>query len=113
MALSKKDIFSYDDTIYKTIVVKAWNSGELIIKSMTATEKLDWVKLVEKKNGELEAAIDLIMISCVDDNHKLLFDKQDKAALKHKSAEALNFISEECLRISGLYADSVEEEAKN
>lgn len=113
MALSKKDIFSFDDTVYKTIKVKAWKNQELIVKSMSAKEKLDWVKLVEKKGGELAAAIELIITCCVDDDHRQLFDKQDAEALKHKSAEALNFISEECLKLSGLYAEAVEDEAKN
>lgn len=113
MTLSKKDIFSFDDTIYKTIKVKAWNNGEMVVKSMSATEKLDWVKLVEKNNNELESIIQLLLVCCVDKDHKQLFDKQDEAALKHKSFEALNFISNECLMLSGLYAEAVEDEAKN
>ena len=113
MTLSKKDIFSFDDTVYKTIIVKAWNNGEMIIKSMSATEKLEWVKLVEANKDELSSLIELIIVCCVDKEHKQLFDKQDKAALKHKSFEALNFISNECLIMSGLYADAVEDEAKN
>lgn len=114
MALSKKDIFSFDDTVYKTIVVKAWNNGELIIKTMSAQEKIEWVKMFDnKKHTELDALIELMLICCVDENHSKLFDKQDLAALKHKSFEALNFISNECILLSGLHADAVEEEAKN
>lgn len=114
MTLSKKDIFSYDDTVYKTIKVKAWNNGEIIIKTMSAQEKVNWVKMFEnKKNTELEALIELILICCVDEEHRKLFEKCDIEALKHKSFEALNYISNECLVLSGLHAEAVEEEAKN
>lgn len=102
-----------DDTEYRTIQVKAWNNAEIIIKSMSAKEKLDWVKSVEKKNNELNAALELIIICCVGDDHKPLFEKHDLEALQHKSAEALNFISGECLKMCGLHSDAIEEEAKN
>jgi hypothetical protein len=113
MALSKKDILLMDDTEYKTIEVKAWKSQKLIIKSMSAKEKIDWIKEVENKDGELNAAIQLIVICCVDDDHKQLFGKEDIEALKNKSAEALNEISEQCLIISGIYAGAEEDAAKN
>ena len=102
-----------DDTKYKTIKVKAWKNQKLVIKTMSAKEKVDWIKEVEKKGGELNAAIELIVICCVDDDHKQLFGKEDIDALKNKNAEALNEISEQCLILSGLYSGAEEDAAKN
>jgi hypothetical protein len=114
MTLSKKDIFSYDDTEYKTIKVKEWGNKSLIIKSMTAREKISWSKTVTKKNSdELEFMIDIVVLCCVDEEHRQLFDKQDSSALQHKQFAAIQYIFEECIKLSAMQEEAVEEEAKN
>lgn len=114
MSLSKKDIFSFDDVKYKTIKVRAWNDGELILKSMSAAEKVSWSKKVNAKNAdELDYMIELIIISCVDSGHSKMFEATDKPALKNKSISAIQQIFEECINVSTLGATAVEEEAKN
>lgn len=113
MALNKKQIFQLDDTRYKLIKVKAWNNSKIKIKTMSAAEKIDFIKLVEKDKSEMGMVIQLVVSCCVDDNNNNLFTKEDIPALKSKSADALIEIASECLKLSEIGADAVEDAAKN
>lgn len=114
MALNKKDIFGRDDVVYKTIKIKAWDNEELILKSLSAREQADWMKKSQKKNADqLDTMVDVVIMSCVDDNHNKLFDKQDGPALANKQFAAITQIFDAALNLAGLGEDEVEEEAKN
>lgn len=114
MALNLKDIEQIQDIRYKTIKVPAWKNAELVIKSMTVKEKVDWSTLVnDKKTDDLGYMIKMLMVSCVDDNHQLLFNAKHEAMLKHKSFNAIQYIFDECITLSAMSEDDVEEEAKN
>lgn len=114
MALNLKDIEQIKDIRFKTIKVPSWDNQELILKSMTAEEKVNWSKLVnDKKTDDLGYMINMLLICCVDDNHQLIFNANHAVMLKHKSFSAIQFIFDECITLSSMREEDVEEEAKN
>ena len=114
MLLTKEAIFAAKDVNSKVIDVPEWGIGAQIkIKAMSIKDQLVYEKEVAAKKDESDIIFNMLILCCVDEDNKHIFDKKDIELLKEKSSTAILKVFNECLNINSLDVDSVEKIAKN
>ena len=119
MALLTRDqILAADDLKCETLEVPEWG-GEVIVRSLTGTERDAFEDSVVKQRGnsrELNlrnARARLVSLSLIDEAGNKLFTDKDVDLLGRKSAAALDRVFAAAQRLSGLTEQDIDELAKN
>lgn len=119
MALLTRDqILAADDLKRETLEVPEWG-GEVIVRSLTGTERDAFEDSVVKQRGnsrELNlrnARARLVSLSLIDEAGNKLFTDKDVDLLGRKSAAALDRVFAAAQRLSGLTEQDIDELAKN
>lgn len=119
MALLTRDqILAADDLKRETLEVPEWG-GEVIVRSLTGTERDAFEDSVVKQRGnsrELNlrnARARLVSLSLIDEAGNKLFTDKDVDLLGRKSAAALDRVFAAAQRLSGLTENDIDELAKN
>ena len=110
MILSKEAILNADDLPKKTVKVKEWG-GEVIVRSMTGTERDAW-ELETYGTGKANldnARARLVAMTIIDENGERLFTLDETELLGNKSAKALTKVFNAAQKLNGLGAGDVEE----
>lgn len=116
--LTKEQIFAANDSKTMTVSVPEWG-GEVIVKTMSASEKDEWEYLtfIDKdtdaraKSKKVRATLCALCI--VDEKGNSLFSTQDVEQLGKKSAKALTKVYDVCCKLNFLTEDDIEELKKN
>ena len=111
--LTAEDILNTDDKEYVIVPVPQWK-GSVRLKTLTAGEAMEFAKLANKKDKLSENLIvHLVSKSAVDEDGKLLFNKEQSGKLIDKNFGAFKIIQEAALKLNGLDDDDAVENAKN
>jgi hypothetical protein len=108
-------IFKADDIKTVTVKVPEWG-GEVIVKTMNATEKADFEMTInaDGKNKNTHKMREMaIVATVVDKDGKLLFTPADINKLSKKSGAALDRIFDVTDKLNRILASDVETLAKN
>ena len=115
MARLADKIRQADDKIENTIQVDEWGV-KIGVRSMTARQRSNmqerWAEAGEQSASTL---YENIILHCVfdPDTGESVFNKDDLDwLLEEKSAQVVDKIAQECLKVSGLMTDSVDEVGK-
>ena len=113
--LTKEQILQADDLKIETVPVPEWG-GEVIVRTMTGTDRDIWDNLLYKEG--IENYLDnnrarLCACTIIDANENLLFSEDDIIELGKKSSLALNRVFDVAKRLNGLGSEEVEDLAKN
>ncbi|MGYP003117714111 len=115
MARLADKIRQADDKIENTINVEEWGV-KIGVRSMTARQRSDmqerWAEAGEQSASTL---YENIILHCVfdPDTGESVFTVDDlEWLLEEKSAQVVDKIAQECLKVSGLVADAVDEVGK-
>lgn len=108
--LCKQDILKADDLRYTVVDVPEWG-GEVRIKTMCLADQLHY-EAVRKGEETEKIIVELVCMSCVDENGNRLFDIQDVEILNKKSADVVCRLFTKCLEHNALKVDAVESDAK-
>lgn len=113
--LTREEILQADDLKTEIVNVPEWG-GEVIVRTMTGTDRDIWDNLMFRK-GERNYLNDnrakLCSCTIVDEHGNLLFTEDDVIELGKKSSMALNRVFDVAKRLNGLGPDDVKEMAKN
>lgn len=108
--LSSKDIKS------SVVHVEAWDT-DLDIRTLTALERSRLISQCTKSDGniDLEKMYPLLIIAGVYDpeSGEKVFTAEDITLLQDKSAQAIEFVAQEVMRVSGMDNKAVDEEGKS
>lgn len=117
---TKHDILASQDWDTTTFDVEKW--GTVKIRSLSAKERLDLVKLAGGKDGHLanEDAMrfyaTIIALSMIDDMGQPVFDatsEDDINALQNRAWARLEEVATRIMRFNGMHSDAQEELSKN
>lgn len=112
--LTRTDILLADDIKTKIIDIPEFGvDAQVKVKSLTLQEQLDYEKDIQSKKDLGDSIFSLVTKSCVDENNKPIFTKDDVEALKLKSSKGMLRIFNACLEINSLDINSVDKLAKN
>jgi hypothetical protein len=112
MLLTKEQISLVDDLPTKIVSVPEWG-GDIKLRAMVTKDRIDFERINADAKSEDETMINLIIYSCVDENNKLMFSKEDFKMLAAKSAYPIVRLFKECVDLSVLSQEKLEEKAKN
>lgn len=112
MALNKHQIFACNDLKEKLVDMPEWG-GEIKIKALSVAEQLEYDAFISSDPKEIDMALHLIMVACVDSDNKKLFDSSDVELLKNKSSKNLFRLVNEILSLNKQNPDEVDSLAKN
>jgi hypothetical protein len=104
MILSKQQILEAQDLRRETITVPEWG-GDVIVKTMTGTERNDWQRSLMGSDGEpdLSGAMPKLLARCLVDEHGArLFEEFDLQALGEKSGAVIERLINVAQRLNGL-----------
>lgn len=110
MILSKEQILSADDLPKTTVDVENEWGGEVIVRSMTGTERDAW-ELSNICDGEVDLSnvrARLVALTAIDEEGNRLFSEEDATELGKKSASALAKVFEASQKLNGLSADDID-----
>ena len=111
--LTKQQILQAEDIKTEIVPVPEWG-GEVIVRTMSGTDRDIWDNLMFKESDYMNNnRARLCACTIVDDNGNLLFSEEDLEALGKKSSLALNRAYEVAKRLNGLGSDEIEDLAKN
>lgn len=113
MLLNKHQIFAFDDLESKVVDMKAEWGGDVKIKCLSVAEQLENDAFIAQNPSEIEMAIKLIVLSCVDENNNKLFSDDDFNFLKEKKMKSLGKLVKEILKLNRQEAEDVDNLAKN
>ena len=101
--LSREEILAMDDIPTETVEVPEWN-GAVVVRGMSAQERLEWGGKVKGPDGttDVEKAMYYAIVYGVQEPR---FSEDDIPALKKKSGAALDRVAKAWLRLSGLGAE--------
>jgi len=109
--LTKEEIFAAK-LPEKELFVPQWN-GNVVVQGMSAGDRLEMLAKMRKPDSEeldMEQVTFLaIVLGCVEPN----FTEDDVPQLKNTSAEALDLITTEWMKLSGINPESAGEARKN
>jgi hypothetical protein len=113
--LTKEQILQADDITVETVPVPEWG-GEVIVRTMTGTDRDIWDNLLFK--GGSDDFLDntrarLCACTIIDENRNLLFSEDDIIELGKKSSLALNRVFDVAKNLNGLGSKEIEDLAKN
>jgi hypothetical protein len=111
MTLSRKAILEKVDRVYKNVHIPIWND-DVRLQSMSAEEQLKFHDKVTTMK-EMDVAMHLVVMSCVDEAGNKLFTENDVTALKEKNASAIALICEEAQKLNDMSKEDMENLAKN
>jgi hypothetical protein len=112
--LSKDDILKSDDLAKETVPVPEWG-GEVIVKTLTGTER-DYFESSVYHDGVRDfdnIRAKLCVMSMVDEAGKTLFTVYDIERLGAKSGKALDRVFAVAKRLSGIGKQEIEALKKN
>jgi hypothetical protein len=121
--LTRAEILDADDAVYELVDVPEWG-GTVRVRSLEGIERdryeRSFVKVGPKSGGSLgvvdlttdNARARLCSMAVVDEEGRNLFSEADVLVLGHKSAAALERVSEVAQRLSGLSERDMEAIAK-
>jgi len=118
MSLNREQILAANDSKTMTVSVPEWD-GEVIVKTMSASEKDEWEyltfidKTTDPKEKSKKVRATLCALCIVDKNGNSLFSTQDIDQLGKKSAKALSKVYDVCCKLNFLTEDDIEELKKN
>ena len=116
MALTKDQIFFAKDAETVSFDVPEWG-GSILLRPMTGKQRAEyehWASQASKNDNDFRTIRERTILACaVDDSGEALFTFDDLEKLAEKNSLVLDRVSEECQKISGLLASSVEDAAKN
>jgi len=110
MILSKEAILKADDLPKKTVKVKEWG-GDVIVRSMTGTERDAW-EIDTYGTGKVNvqnARARLVTLTAIDEKGERLFTSEEAEELGRKSAKALSKVYVVAEKLNGLGVGDVEE----
>jgi len=113
--LTKQQILQAEDIKTEVVLVPEWE-GEVIVRTMSGTDRDIWDKLMFKESdGDYMNNNRARLCACtiVDNDGKLLFNEEDIKTLGEKSSLALNRVFDVAKRLNGLGIDEIEDLAKN
>jgi hypothetical protein len=112
MLLSKSDILSKNDLKVEIVQVPEWK-GPVKIKVMSIAEQIEFEKMDKDKSHNSDLIFAMLVLCCIDDEGKHLFNKEDIPALKEKSSTAVIKLFKACLKLNQLNENDLEKKAKN
>lgn len=112
MSLNKHQIFASNDLKEAFVEMPEWG-GKVKIKALSVQEQLDYDNFLATKPKEIEMALHLIIVACVDENNNKLFSEDDINLLKQKNSSNLFKLVSEILKLNKQDANDVDELAKN
>lgn len=112
MSLNKHQIFASNDLKESFVDMPEWG-GKVKIKALSVQEQLDYDAFLVTKPKEIEMALHLIIMACVDNNNNKLFNEKDIDSLKQKNSQNLFKLVNEILKLNNQNANDIDELAKN
>ena len=112
MSLNKHQIFAAKDLKESFVEVPEWG-GKVKLKALSMQEQLDYDTFLSNKPNEIDAALRLVILACVDDSDNKLFNEEDLKELKKKDSVNLLKVVEAILELNNMKAKSVDNLAKN
>ena len=110
--LNREQFLSAQDSKFVEVALPELG-GEVRIKSLSIAEQLQFEATATTSKSQNELVFDLILISCVDDDNKQMFRKEDLTAIKAKSASSITKLFKAILALNNLDEDEVDGLAKN
>lgn len=111
MVMSRADILAIDDLNTKIVNIPKW--GDVKIKSLSINDQIEFEKINAEKKSDSDVIFKMLLLCCIDDNNKPLFEESDLPALKNKSSVAMLKLFKECLDLNSLNEHDLENKAKN
>lgn len=111
--LNKNNIKEARDSKYSYVNVPEWGDkdSKIKIKSLSFKDQIEIEKIHNQKDSsESEKVLDVVLLACVDEDNKSLFDSSDKNWLKSKSPKPIMKIFNAVMDMVG---EDVDEKAKN
>ncbi len=115
MSLTREQILQVDDIKIEIVPVPEWD-GEVIVRTMTGTDRDIWDNLLYKEgkvNFLDNTRARLLACTIIDENDNLVFSEDDIDALGKKSSLAINRIFDVAKRLNGLGSEQIEDLEKN
>ncbi len=115
MSLTREQILQVDDIKTEIVPVPEWD-GEVVVRTMTGTDRDIWDNLLYKEgkvNFLDNTRARLLACTIIDEDDNLVFSEDDIVALGKKSSLALNRIFDVAKRLNGLGSDNIEDLEKN
>lgn len=112
MSINKHQIFASNDLREKFVDMPEWG-GVVKIRALSVKEQLVYDEFLTTKPKEIEMALHLIILACVDDNNQKLFDNSDLELLKQKSSKNLFYLVHEILSLNKQESEDADSLAKN
>ena len=116
MARLADKIRQADDKIENTFNVEEWGV-KIGVRSMTARQRSDmqerWAEAGEQSASTLYENIILHCVFDPDTGDSVFTESDLEWLLEEKSAQVVDKIAQECLKVSGLVSDSVDEVGKD
>lgn len=118
MILTRDQILQVSDLDKRTVEVPEWK-GEVILRTMTGTERDAWetslfeIKGKSQKTNMKNMRAKLLAMCIVDEEDKKIFTDKDIQALGEKSSKALNRLYTVASELNGIGVEDEEELVKN
>ncbi len=112
MSLNKHQIFAADDLAEKYVDMPEWG-GDVKIKALSVAEQLDYDAFLAKAPSEMDMAIKLILLGCIDDKNNKLFNEDDADLLKNKKSDSIFKLVSEIIKLNQQRPQDVDNLAKN
>ena len=112
MSINKHQIFASNDLREKFVDMPEWG-GAVKIRALSVKEQLEYDEFLSTEPKEVEMALHLIIVACVDDNNQKLFDLSDLELLKQKSSKNLFHLVHEILSLNKQEPENSDSLAKN
>ena len=115
MSLTREQILQVDDIKTEIVPVPEWD-GEVIVRTMTGTDRDIWDNLLYKEgkvNFLDNTRARLLACTIIDEDDNLVFSEDDIVALGKKSSLAINRIFDVAKRLNGLGSEQIEDLEKN
>ncbi len=115
MSLTREQILQVDDIKIEIVPVPEWD-GEVIVRTMTGTDRDIWDNLLYKEgkvNFLDNTRARLLACTIIDEDDNLVFSEDDIVALGKKSSLAINRIFDVAKRLNGLGSEQIEDLEKN
>lgn len=114
VALSREDIFRASDIVTEWVSVPEWGGG-LYVRGMTAGERdaLEASLLTEKGKRNMDRLAQfrsrVLLLCCVDDAGRRIFQPTDIQAISKKSMVAVERVLNVAQRLSGMTEEDVDQ----
>ncbi len=112
MSVSKHQIFASNDLREALIDIPEWG-GKVKIKALSVQEQLDYDSFLATKPKEIDMALHLIIVGCINDDGTKKFDIDDISELKKKNSENIFKLVAGILTLNKQSPEDVDNLAKN